>query len=248
MPWTFLKVFANPNVIIAVIISAILGLAYYKYHSLQSDLAEATIALKQEKDNNVVLRDNIDTMTQVNAANDKILQQQIIAATTTVETITQLSDALKKKNQSFNGTQSRIDSIKDTPVPLTSYLKEAINGIQAERDTNTPTVLANNEITEITSTQEGGIETVRVVLTTPLSVVPSGFILQSPSRVVIDLLGATNSIGRNTIPSTTVGNLQSITVVKNSDRSRLVLNLQKTATYTAKLQNNILLLILDAPK
>ena len=139
MIWvTLLKFFGNPKIIIAIVIAIVLGGAYYKYHSLQSDLEEATIALKQEKDNNAVLRGNIDTLTQVNAANDKILQQQAINAKTTVAVITKLSNDLKRSNQSFVDVQSNIDAIKDLPVPLTPYLKEAINGIQKERDIVNP--------------------------------------------------------------------------------------------------------------
>lgn len=138
-----LKFFGNPKFLIGLAIVAVLGGAYYKYHSLQSDLEEATIALKQEKDNNVVLRGNIETITQVNAANSQILKQQAIDSKTTVETITKLSNDLKKSNKSFNELHAKIESIKDKPVPLTPYLKEAITGIQAERNlTNVPLVSA----------------------------------------------------------------------------------------------------------
>jgi uncharacterized protein HemX len=135
MPWTLLL---NPKIWGALLIAIILGGAYYEYHSLQSDLTEATAALKQEKDNNAVLRDNIDTMSQANAQNALILQQQVASAKTTVETVTKLSNELKRSNQSFTDTKTRIDTITDTPVPLTAYIKEAINGIQAERDIANP--------------------------------------------------------------------------------------------------------------
>lgn len=130
---TILKFFSNPRIIIALVFAIIIGGAYYKYNSLQNDLEETTIALKQEKENNIVLRGNIETLTQINVANEKILQQQAQAAKTTVETITKLSNELKRSGQSFTDTQTRIESIKDLPVPLTSYLKEAVNGIQSER-------------------------------------------------------------------------------------------------------------------
>lgn len=130
---SILKFCSNPRIIIAIVFVIIIGGAYYKYNSLKNDLEETTIALKQEKENNVVLRGNIETLTQINVANEKILQQQVQAAKTTVETITKLSNELKRSSQSFTDTQTRIESIKDTPVPLTSYLKEAINGIQSER-------------------------------------------------------------------------------------------------------------------
>lgn len=135
MPWSLLF---NPKLLIAIAIALIIGGAYYEYHSLQSDLEKASIALKQEKDNNVVLRDNIDVMSQVNAQNTLILQQQVAAAKTTVETVTKLSNELKRSNQSFSDTKTKIDTIKDVPVPLTAYIREAINGIQTERDIVNP--------------------------------------------------------------------------------------------------------------
>lgn len=139
MPWTILlKFFSNPKVIIAIVIAIVLGGAYYKYHSLVSDLQETEAALKQEKDNNVVLRDNVETLTQINAANSRILQQQATSAKTTVETITKLSNELKKNGQTFTDTQTRIEAIKETPVPLTSYFKEAVNGIQSARTNVNP--------------------------------------------------------------------------------------------------------------
>jgi len=136
----FLKMFSNPRVIIGIVIVAVLAAGYYKYHSLQNDLEEAAIALKQEKDNNVVLRNNLDTLTQINAANDKIFQQQAISAKTNVAIITKLSSELKRSGQSFTDTQTKIDALKDKPVPLTPYFKEAIIGIQSERDMINPVV------------------------------------------------------------------------------------------------------------
>jgi hypothetical protein len=138
-----LKFFGNPKFLIGLAIVAVLGGAYYKYHSLQINLEEANIALKQEQDNNVVLRGNIETITQVNAANSQILKQQAIDSKTTVETITKLSNDLKKSGRSYTDLHAKIESIKDKPVPLTPYLKEAIIGIQAERNlTNVPLVSA----------------------------------------------------------------------------------------------------------
>ena len=111
MIWTILlKFFSNPKIIVAIVIAAILGTIYYKYTSLQSDFADSVIALKQERDNNATLRDNLDTITQVNVANERLLQQQVQTAKTTVETINKLSIDLKRSGQSFTDTQSKIDS------------------------------------------------------------------------------------------------------------------------------------------
>ena len=246
LPWGFLL---NPKVLIGLAFAIILAGAYYKYHSLQSDLEEATIALKQEKDNNVVLRDNIDTITQVNAANAKVLQQQTVNAKTTLETITKMSTDLRKKGQSFTGAQTRIESIKETPTPLTPYLKEAINSIQSERDyIPTSSITASTSIQSITNTKEGLGETIRIVLSNPLTVVPPGTVTKSPPRITIDLVGTTNGMGKSSITTDVGGNLRTTSVVQNADRSRVVFNLTKSVGYNTQLEGNALLIILDPPK
>lgn len=142
MPW-FLKFFLNPRVLIVLAIAIAAGVIYWKFQSLQSDLEEERAALKQEKDNNAVLRGNIDTLTDINVANDRILKQQVKAAATTVETINKLSNDLKASSKSFGTVQTKIDSIKDAPAPLTLYLKEAISGIQIEREIVNPSTPAS---------------------------------------------------------------------------------------------------------
>lgn len=138
MPFSFLSFLANPRMIALLVIVLAAGGVYWKFHSLQSDLEETTIALKKEKDNNVILQSNLDTVTQINQANEKVLQQQTIAAKTNVETIQKLANDLKASGKSFGGVQARVDAIKATPVPLTPYFKEAIDGIQEQRDLANP--------------------------------------------------------------------------------------------------------------
>lgn len=138
MPFTFLRFFLNPRVLAILMIALAAGGIYWKFHSLQSDLEEKTIELKKEKDNNVILQSNLDTVTQINQANEKVLKQQTIAAKTNVETIQKLSNDLKSSSKGFTDVQGRVDAVKAVPVPLTPYFKEAINGIQEQRDLVNP--------------------------------------------------------------------------------------------------------------
>ena len=48
--------------------------------------------------------------------------------------------------------------------------------------------LAQNAIQSINSTQEAGVEVVRIELSEPLAVLPNGFTVQTPPRIALDLL------------------------------------------------------------
>jgi type IV pilus assembly protein PilQ len=105
-------------------------------------------------------------------------------------------------------------------------------------------VWAQNAIQSITSTQQAGTEVVRIELAQPLAAVPSGFAVQAPPRVAIDLPGVANALGRNVV-ELNQGNLRSVSVAQAGERTRLVLNLKQAANYRAQLQGNALLVTLD---
>lgn len=94
------------------------------------------------------------------------------------------------------------------------------------------------------STIEGGKLLIKVGLKRPLTGSPAGFAINSPPRVVLDLVGATNGLGKNTI-KVDQGALQSVNVVQAGDRTRLVLNLSRAAQYTTRIAGNDLLITLQ---
>ncbi|MHB1094478.1 type IV pilus secretin PilQ [Thiobacillus sp.] len=94
------------------------------------------------------------------------------------------------------------------------------------------------------STLEGGKLLIKVGLKRPLESSPAGFAINSPPRVVLDLVGATNGLGKNTV-KVDQGTLQSVNVVQAGDRTRLVLNLSKAAQYTTRIDGNDLLITLQ---
>ena len=104
--------------------------------------------------------------------------------------------------------------------------------------------MAQNVIQSINTTQQAGSEVVRIELSEALTAVPAGFTIQTPPRIAIDLPGVSNGLGK---PSVEVnqGNLRSVNVAQAGERTRLVLNLKKAASYRAELQGKVLLLILD---
>ncbi|WP_375134481.1 type IV pilus secretin PilQ [Roseateles aquatilis] len=104
---------------------------------------------------------------------------------------------------------------------------------------------AQNMIRSITSTQQSGADVVRIELAQPLTEIPRGFAVQVPPRIALDLPGVGNGLGRSAIEINT-GNMRSANVAQAGDRTRVVLNLRQASTYRAQLQDNSLLVFLDA--
>ena len=104
---------------------------------------------------------------------------------------------------------------------------------------------AEPRITSVTGLQQGGTDVVRVELSEPLTSVPSGFAVQAPPRVAIDLPGVTNASGKSNI-EVNQGNVRSVSVASSGDRTRLVLNLKVPSSYHAEIQGKSLLISLDS--
>ncbi len=99
-------------------------------------------------------------------------------------------------------------------------------------------------VESVTSQIQGGVEVVRIDFSKPLQAVPNGFAIQSPARVALDVPGATNGLGRNTV-EINQGNIRSVNVVQAGERTRLVVNLKTAAAYRAQLQGKSLLVVFD---
>ena len=106
-------------------------------------------------------------------------------------------------------------------------------------------VSAQNAIQSINSTQQAGSEVVRIELSEPLSAAPSGFTVQTPPRVALDLPGVSNATGRASI-EINQGNLRSVNIAQAGERTRLVMNLKQAASYKTQLQGKTLLVILES--
>ena len=105
-------------------------------------------------------------------------------------------------------------------------------------------VMAQNAIQSINSSQQAGSDVVRIEMSEPLAAVPAGFAVQTPPRIAIDLPGVANALGKSNV-EINQGNLRSVSVAQSGERTRLVLNLKKAANYRAELQGKVLLLVLD---
>ncbi|WP_422012560.1 type IV pilus secretin PilQ [Roseateles sp.] len=108
-----------------------------------------------------------------------------------------------------------------------------------------PAAWSQTQIRAINTSQQAGVEVVRIELSEPLAALPTGFTIQTPPRIAIDLPGVVNAIGRNQV-DINQGNLRSASVAQAGDRSRVVLNLRQASGYSAKLEGSALVLVLDA--
>lgn len=103
---------------------------------------------------------------------------------------------------------------------------------------------AQTVIQNVSGSIQGGVEVVRIDFSQALPAVPSGFTIQSPARIALDVPGATNGLGRSSV-DLNQGNLRSVNVVTAGDRTRLVLNLKAPTGYKAQIEGNSLLVSLE---
>ncbi len=94
-----------------------------------------------------------------------------------------------------------------------------------------------------TTTLPGGKVVVRVTLKKALTATPAGFTVGNPPRIALDLPDTGNAMGRNTV-ETNLGPLSSVNVVQAGTRTRLVLNLNKSVEYEARIDGKTLLVAL----
>jgi len=100
-------------------------------------------------------------------------------------------------------------------------------------------------VESVRGTMQGGVEVVRIDFSEALTSVPTGFAIQSPARIALDIPGATNGLGRSAV-DINVGNLRSVNVVQAPDRARLVLNLKTPTNYRTQVDGKSLIVTLDA--
>jgi type IV pilus assembly protein PilQ len=103
---------------------------------------------------------------------------------------------------------------------------------------------AQNVIESVTTSTQAGIEVIKIDLTEALPVLPNGFTIQTPARVVLDL----PNVGSGSVqPAIAInqGNVKSANVIQAGERTRFVLNLKQSVTYKTQLAGKSVLIFLD---
>jgi len=73
---------------------------------------------------------------------------------------------------------------------------------------------------------------------------PAVFVTKNPSRIAMDFFSTRNALGKNSLTASE-GVLHSINAVEVADRTRVILNLDRNATYQTEITDSGLTLILD---
>ncbi len=103
---------------------------------------------------------------------------------------------------------------------------------------------AQNVIQAVTTSTQAGVEVIKIDLSQALTVLPNGFSIQTPARVVLDL----PNVGSGSIQSSVAinqGNVKSANVIQAGERTRFVLNLKQSVTYKTQLVGKSVLILLD---
>lgn len=74
---------------------------------------------------------------------------------------------------------------------------------------------------------------IKVTLSEPVMNPPAGFTLSNPSRIALDFPSTTNGLSKNML-AVNQGVLRSVSLAQAKGRTRIVLNLSRTAAYTAR--------------
>ncbi len=106
--------------------------------------------------------------------------------------------------------------------------------------------LGQNSLQGLSAAMQGGQEMVTLDLAQGLSELPTGFVLQSPARIALDLPGMLNQTGRSSFEFR-LGRLKSASLVQSGERLRLVLNLQESTGYSLRLNGRSLVVLLLPP-
>jgi type IV pilus assembly protein PilQ len=104
---------------------------------------------------------------------------------------------------------------------------------------------AKNSVESINFSQvQGGKIIVKVSLKEALTTVPQGFTVSNPPRIAIDLPDTANGLNRSQIEAGE-GDLKSVSIVQTGTRTRLVMNLTRTLTYSQAVDGNQLVVTID---
>lgn len=105
---------------------------------------------------------------------------------------------------------------------------------------------SGNGIESLMVSKSGGSTVLRLGLRQPMAVSPSSFSIANPARLIFDLQATTNDLGYST-KVLNEGVLKSVNVIQAGDRSRLVLNLDKSVGHEVQLDGKTLLITLNDP-
>jgi type IV pilus assembly protein PilQ len=101
-----------------------------------------------------------------------------------------------------------------------------------------------NAIESVTANQQGSNVVVRIAMKGPVTKPPIGFSITNPARIALDFAGTTNSTGVST-KEIGLGDVRNVNVVQAGERSRVVFNLQRPASYVTTVEGNTVVVTIN---
>jgi len=125
------------------------------------------------------------------------------------------------------------------------YARRAMLALIFALASNVASAQSANSIESIdVSSQQGGKIIVKVTLKNAPADPPAGFMINNPPRIAFDFPNTSNALGRSQ-RDISEGDLRKINVVQSGDRTRMVLELAKSATYDTQIDGKSLLITLQ---
>jgi type IV pilus assembly protein PilQ len=108
-------------------------------------------------------------------------------------------------------------------VPVLLALGSGVAQAQAQ--------LSDNAIESISANQQGANVVVNIAMKNAPGKLPLGFAITNPARIALDFGATTNATGKNA-QEINLGEVRGVNVVQAGERTRLVMNLKRPATYS----------------
>lgn len=106
-------------------------------------------------------------------------------------------------------------------------------------------VAARNVLEQVNVSASGDQVVARLTFSSPLSALPPGFALAKPARVALDFSGVDVALPKNSV-AVNQSFLKSVNVAQAGDRTRVVFNLDRPASYQTRAEGKDLVVILSA--
>lgn len=101
-----------------------------------------------------------------------------------------------------------------------------------------------NAIESISANQQGANVVLNIAMREAPGKLPLGFAITNPSRVALDFGATANATGKSS-HDVNLGDLRSVNVIQAGERTRLVLNLKRTVSYSAAISGKSILVTVD---
>lgn len=130
----FGKLFSDWRIIAMVILVAVCGFMTVRLKVEQSHLEKAQQTIKIQEVNNTVLKQNVETITKVNAENVKMLGQIKADSVLTTKAVVALNNQLSARDRTVGDLKKKLNDLEAPAQKLSPHIALSVQGIQQLRE------------------------------------------------------------------------------------------------------------------